>query len=249
MKLLLIRHADPDYEIDGLTEKGHKEAKLLAERLKKEKIAKIYSSPFGRAMRTAEYTANACNLPIIEKEFLREFHVYFDPSQGGRKMRFPWKEARTAWDMLPGYWTKKKEFYDAERWHQADVYRDANMQSAYTKVVQEFDALLAEHGYVRENGYYRVENPNTQTIALFCHFGIETVLLSHLFGTSPVPLWQGLVALPSSVTTLHTEERRKGIASFRCCGFGDIGHLYAGGEAPSFAARFCEIFDSDDRHD
>ena len=31
MKLLIIRHADPDYEIDGLTEAGHKEARLLAD--------------------------------------------------------------------------------------------------------------------------------------------------------------------------------------------------------------------------
>ena len=33
MKLLLIRHGDPDYERDSLTEKGHKEAALLAERI------------------------------------------------------------------------------------------------------------------------------------------------------------------------------------------------------------------------
>ena len=33
MKLLLIRHGDPDYEIDSLTEKGHREAQLLAEKM------------------------------------------------------------------------------------------------------------------------------------------------------------------------------------------------------------------------
>ena len=31
MKLLIIRHADPDYEIDSLTETGHREARLLAD--------------------------------------------------------------------------------------------------------------------------------------------------------------------------------------------------------------------------
>ena len=31
MKLLIIRHADPDYEIDSLTEAGHREARLLAD--------------------------------------------------------------------------------------------------------------------------------------------------------------------------------------------------------------------------
>ena len=30
MRILLIRHGDPDYEHDTLTEKGHREAALLA---------------------------------------------------------------------------------------------------------------------------------------------------------------------------------------------------------------------------
>ena len=32
MKLLIARHADPDYSIDSLTEVGWKEAALLADR-------------------------------------------------------------------------------------------------------------------------------------------------------------------------------------------------------------------------
>jgi len=63
-------------------------------------------------------------------------------------------------------------------------------------------------------------------------------------------LWHGLCAAPASVTTVVTEERRKGIASFRMSAFGDISHLYAAGREPSFAARFCETFDrGDQRHD
>ena len=33
MRLIFIRHAEPDYSIDSLTEKGWREAKLLAERV------------------------------------------------------------------------------------------------------------------------------------------------------------------------------------------------------------------------
>lgn len=72
--------------------------------------------------------------------------------------------------------------------------------------------------------------------------------MSHIFGVSPMPLLHNFVALPTSVTTLVTEEREKGIATFRCSGFGDVSHLYAGGEEPAFAARFCECFDDDTRH-
>ena len=58
-----------------------------------------------------------------------------------------------------------------------------------------------------------------------------------------------LCAAPSSVTTLTSEERRKGIAGFRMNSYGDISHLYAHDEPPAFAARFCECYDNDERHD
>ena len=56
MRLLLIRHADPDYANDALTEKGHERARLLAERLAYVAIDAIYASPMGRARLTADYT-------------------------------------------------------------------------------------------------------------------------------------------------------------------------------------------------
>ena len=68
------------------------------------------------------------------------------------------------------------------------------------------------------------------------------MLLSHLLNISPMALWHGTCAAPSSVTLLTTEERREGIALFRMNAFGDTSHLYAGGREPSFAARFCEYY-------
>ena len=69
-------------------------------------------------------------------------------------------------------------------------------------------------------------------------------------GTTPVNVKMILNAAPSSITSVYTEERREGIASFRIHSFGDTGHLYAAGEAPSFSARFCETFANHaERHD
>ena len=123
------------------------------------------------------------------------------------------------------------------------------MDETYRYVIESFDALLAQHGYVRDGEYYRVEKANRDTLVFFCHFGLECVLLSHLMNVSPMILWHNACAAPTSVTTIYTEERRQGIASFRVNSFGDLSHLYAAGEEPAFAARFCETFDSDERHD
>jgi probable phosphoglycerate mutase len=129
-------------------------------------------------------------------------------------------------------------------------YQDSHLKEAYEKVIFSLDSLLEKHGYKRDGNGYRVEKANRDTIVLFCHFGLEGVLLSRLCNISPINIWHNFVACTTSVTTLYSEERRAGKAIFRCAGFGDIGHLYAGQEEPSFSARFCETFDcQEERHD
>ena len=56
MRILIVRHGDPDYSIDSLTETGWKEAKLLAARLSKIDIKDFYVSPLGRAQDTLKPT-------------------------------------------------------------------------------------------------------------------------------------------------------------------------------------------------
>ena len=118
----------------------------------------------------------------------------------------------------------------------------AGANDAYQHVITELDKLIAKHGYVRENSLYRAVNPNKDTIVLFCHFGLECVLLSRLLNIPPMLLWHGTCAAPTSVTIVNTEERREGYAYFRMSTFGDTSHLYAAGKSPSFAARFCETY-------
>jgi len=123
------------------------------------------------------------------------------------------------------------------------------VKKEYDWVIDNFDKLLAEHGYVRQGDYYRVEKANRDTLVFVCHFGLECVLLSHLMNVSPMILWHGMVAAPSSVTILATEERKKSYAGFRINVYGDTAHLYVNNEPRSFAARFCECFDNkDERH-
>ena len=49
MRILMIRHGDPDYVNDTLTEKGWREAAILSERIAKMKVDEFYVSPLGRA--------------------------------------------------------------------------------------------------------------------------------------------------------------------------------------------------------
>jgi broad specificity phosphatase PhoE len=69
MRFIFVRHGEPDYANDCLTENGKKQAINVAMRLKDEDISAIFSSPMGRARETASYTAKSHNLEIQNLDF------------------------------------------------------------------------------------------------------------------------------------------------------------------------------------
>ncbi|MBR1393719.1 MAG: histidine phosphatase family protein [Ruminococcus sp.] len=241
MKLLIIRHGDPDYTIDSLTEKGHREAQLLAERIASMDIKAYYVSPLGRARKTAEYTLEKAGRTAEVLDWAREFDTLISDGRGGK---------RIAWDWLPADWTAVPEYFDKDKWYTTPIMQEAGMEAGVKRVYDGIDALIERHGYKREGNLYRAVEPNNDTIALFCHFGVTCVMLSHILNVSPMILWHGFVSAPTSVTTLITEERREGLAYFRTNTFGDISHLYKYGEEPAFSGRFCEMISNEqERHD
>lgn len=253
MKLIIVRHGDPDYENDALTEIGWLEAKSVAKRIKKLDrecggIKSIYVSPLGRAKETA-----SCSLELLERsdavtcDWLKEFPPrIFKPDVPSQKT--------IVWDWLPADWTSEKIFYDSKEWINHPAMQNGDTSVEYNYVCSEFDKLMEFHGYKicdkSDGHYYNVVNANSDTIVFFCHFGLESVLLSRLLNCSPMILWHNFCAVASSVTTIVSEERRKGVASFRVIGYGDTSHLYMDGIKPSFSARFCECYDDfSERHD
>ena len=146
MRLLIVRHGDPDYANDCLTEKGKREASLLAEKLKKEKIDYFYSSPLGRAKQTCEAVAKAMGREeeIVVKEFLREFGHNFTLPSGEQK--------HILWDFLPEFWTNEPMMYSNENWHQLPYFKEAKVEEHYRQVCDEFAALrFSLHSHVQEH--------------------------------------------------------------------------------------------------
>lgn len=257
MRLIFVRHGDPDYTIDSLTEKGHREAALLAEYLADWDLGDVYMSPLGRAKDTAGYTLRKKGLKAEIKDWLQEFPVKMDMNLSeDLKKGFEHEyledgtlAPRITWDMLPGYLSEHPEYLDRMAWRQSEVARCSDMVELYDAVTKQFDELLAGYGYVRDGLGYRVEKEYKGTITCFAHFGIISVLLSHLWNVSPWIPWQYTVLAPSSLTEVMSEERIQGIASFRATKVGDISHLSIGKEPPAFAARFCEVYSNvDERH-
>lgn len=239
MKLLIIRHGDPNYEIDSLTEKGKLEAELLCKRLNSVKIDDAYVSPLGRARLTADIALSDKDIVPEVCDWLHEF---------GCSAQNPQKSG-VIWDLRPSYFAEHKTELLSDNWQLFEMFEGSDVKDAYQKVADGVDDILSKHGYKRNGLLYDAINPCYDTIALFCHYGVESMILSHILNVSPYVFLQGFCALTSSVTTVVTEEREKGIASFRCLSFGDLSHLYAANCEPSFAGRFAEIYGNGDRQD
>ena len=241
MRIIITRHGDPDYSTDRLTERGKLEAAALAERMKDVRADYCYVSPMGRAQETASYSLEKMGMEAKTLEWLHEFIHPCKRPHDTDTGAFPW-------DWKPADWTVREEMYDRDRWAEGRELSEGNIKYYGDQVAAELDGLLKKHGYERDGQIYRAVRSNHDVIVLFCHFGIEAVILGHLLGISPMVLWQNTCSMTTGYTEVVTEERDEGIASFRMLTFGDVSHLAKAGLEPSFAARFCECYEDDTRH-
>lgn len=243
MRIIFIRHGDPDYVNDTLTEKGWREAELLANRVNRWDVADFYCSSMGRARDTASCTLKKVNRDAQVFDWMREFYYPItDPTTG---------RYGVPWDFMPSYWTKEVLFYDKDRWHEASVFQsNQQLRPAFDEVCRGIDNVLAGYGYVREGMIYRTgvsssvhrSDDDDHTIVIFCHLGVTFVMMSHLLGIAPTLLWQNFFIAPTSVTILTAEERIPGEAYFRSQVVGDTTHLHDGKEPISQAGYFAEPF-------
>jgi len=179
MRLIFIRHGDPDYEHDNLTEKGKREAALLAERVSKwNNITKVYLSPLGRAKATAEpflaklnsnkptsenpATSSNPYSPIIY-DWLQEFYYKTKYPENLPESILPKELAgkeTMCWDLMPDFFTSDPLFFDKDKWTDSDFMKAGKIKEKYKMVCNGIDGILAEYGYTRnDQNFYSVENP------------------------------------------------------------------------------------------
>ncbi len=232
MRLILIRHGDPDYANDNLTEKGKREAELLSDRVKTWDVTKFYSSPLGRAKATAEPTMKKTGRSYEVLPWSQEFfHLVY----GGDGDRIPW-------DFYPSEWAENEMNFNKNEWVNTPIMQSGDIDMYYSEVCESLDALLSEYGLKRTGNYYTVKERLNATVVIFCHYGFSMIALSHLLNISAQALLHGMFMPTASITVLNTEERYKDEAYFRCQCVGDTRHLYAGNEEISQSGYFAPIF-------
>ncbi|MBQ2031536.1 MAG: histidine phosphatase family protein [Lachnospiraceae bacterium] len=206
MRLLLVRHGDPNYELDCLTELGHEQAKIVAKRLLREGIQEIYCSPLGRARQTAQ--------PFAEASGIGEIHIldFMEEIRYGREDALyqsgnPWL---VAMDLI-----HEGKNLQVPNWQEYPGYADNTATIDAEKVMAGTDEWLASLGYRREGLYYRCTNEDDRkrTLVLFSHGGSSTAFLSRVLNISFPHMMSVLGHLRhTSVTSLRFDRRPGALA-------------------------------------
>ncbi len=170
MRIIFVRHGEPDYEHDCLTETGRAQARAAAERLSGEGITAIYSSPNGRARETASFTAEKLGLPVTVLGYMHEI------SWGGEGI----PENGHPWTLSD--WLIDRENFDfyREDWREHPYFAGNAALRYWDMIAGKIDELLLSRGYRHEGSRFLCESGRDETVALFSHGGSGACALSHL---------------------------------------------------------------------
>jgi probable phosphoglycerate mutase len=221
MLLYIIRHGDPIYVTDTLTERGKLQAEAVGKRMYDAKIDRIFSSPMGRAMETAE---PACRLLGLEKHIEDWTHEIGDE----RLTPFPDGKRKSITVVQNTYYRENGNIdLPYERSFECAGINQTKMKEAVQYIEENGKDFLERLGYREENGVYRILRKNEEKVALFCHAAFTRAWLSVLLHVPLHIMWASFEYTHTGVTVLEFANNENGITAPRCLCYSDISHLYA----------------------
>lgn len=162
MKLYLTRHGETEWNVHSriqgqtdtaLNETGIRQARELAERLKKERLAigRIYSSRQLRAYETAQIVAELLGLNVIVKDGLEEINL-------GKWEGYTWKQVRELFH---------EEYED---WHENRRYQVPPGGESYQQLLERLIPVL--HSIIKEE---------QEDVLVVTHSAVIMTLLSYIY--------------------------------------------------------------------
>jgi 2,3-bisphosphoglycerate-dependent phosphoglycerate mutase len=219
MDIVLVRHAEPEWVIDGLnidhptlTERGRRQADNTAAVLAKEHFDEILTSPLHRARATAAPLYERLNRSEVVDEWLSEI-------RGPVWQGMPREHADSAFE-------EERRRPSHERWHGlAELGGEAN-RDFIDRIRAGCAEFLAFRGVEPVPGplpVWRIEEP--RRICLIAHAGTNSCVISYLLGLDPTPWeWDRFVLGHASITRLVALELGDGY-TFALTRLSDVEHL------------------------
>ena len=234
MLLFYIRHGDPIYNPDCLTEFGKLQADALSKRLALFGIDKIYSSTSIRALQTAEPTARLLHKEIIQQDWCLERYVMQELGvlvDGKRRWLFQRPEYRRLF-------VSKGMEQLGHRWWSHPAFAEYEYQKGYERIQQEAYKFLEALGYKYDDtiGAYRVLCENDERVALFAHQGFGMAFMSAVLNI-PYPKFCISFDFGHSSMTVIEFRNEEGISIPQVLSLSNDSHLYREGLPTNYQNR------------
>lgn len=201
MEIVLVRHAEPEWVKDGLnvddpplTDRGLRQAELLASRLAGETFDEILVSPLLRTRQTAAPILAALGRDLVLEPWLEEIR---NPVWQGT----PVERAEAAW-------RAERDKKSHERWSGIDG------GEAVSEFVDRINVgcslFLEERGIVRADTDLPVWHESSAhasdaRILLVAHAGTNSVAICHMLGLAPTPWeWERFVIGHATISRMVT---------------------------------------------
>ena len=199
MIIFYIRHGDPIYDPDQLTELGHAQAEAVSRRFAKYGVDKVYASTSNRAIQTAMPTCEKLGLELTTLDFLNENDL------GGIKLKNAVGKNDWLWSHpeFSEILCSREVRTMGDEWYKHPKLADYHFENVIHPIQKELDKLIASHGYVHdpEKGLYRVEKCDTEKkIAIFAHESVGKIVMSHLLDI-PYPYYAEHFEMHTSAIT------------------------------------------------
>jgi len=230
MLLYVVRHGEPDYAQDILTPTGVRQAEALGRRLSQLHFDKLFTSPVRRARQTAEPTAKLLNMDVGVEEFASESLAWQDFH---RTNRDPEEPSSWVFEVANYKYHTPENRRRGDDWMDCDCLNDGGEGyepvKGMARIRENSDRFLADLGYERDGGLYRITRPNDDRIALFCHDGFGTLFLSYVLDIPQHLWWSSFRQSFTGLTILKFKNYPSGRTCPKVLCFNDLSHLYAEG--------------------
>lgn len=224
MNLYIVRHGNPDYMQDCLTELGHAQAEAAAAELETLEIDEIYASTMGRAMETAGHLAKRIGKEIHPEPWAREIEHYAKTADGGLCQLVSIDPSFTS---SPEIEAMGDAWPSHPRFNGEDIVRET-----VATIEQGMADFLRRQGYVLEGNRFRAldpEHPNEKNIALFCHAGSFLVMTAYLLRIPQLTAWHSFFMYQAAYTWCNFACTEGGYAVPRYYAVNQTHHLRAAG--------------------
>ena len=229
MLLFYIRHGDPIYSPDQLTDLGKRQAEAVARRLALHGIDKIYSSTSTRAYQTALPTAEITKKEITQLDWTHENRAWdqltVPTAKGGLTWCFYDKE------IVKLFASKEIRAYGDKWYEHPSLQKYPTFREGMERIDRETDNFLASLGYEhdREKGIYKItRKDNHDRVALFAHEGFGKCFLGSVLDI-PFPEATVRFNMTHSAVTVIGFNDEGGYAVARMLTMSNDSHIYNAG--------------------